>query len=396
MKNKIKGFDRLRQAITLSAVGSAGLLAVGTGRAGSTSVCQTHNIQVSSVVTSGTRVNVTFRNATVYASSVLLSTPSVSHNSPNCSSLRGTSSGSIAAFGIQEGSIFLGSGSPDRGSTSTLGDAFDGYGGIFLDGAPYNDTDGIVDITGSTLTTDPDTMPNGLSVSSQYHVFTNKRVTRIIHSLYNPTATTITTRAAIGGNLGSDDSTTIPNTSNNNQTVELGDTWVITHDGSVYAGIANGDPILTHVVASSEGIDAIPLQIPGGGGQPAAASKYKSNKEGSQTQGGPPSASDNISFGYDVEILAGETQHLVWFVQMSDDIDEANTSLPNYTNTDAAIAAGLYINLPAGMTGNGINWAAPAAVLAPPVNVPVFSPISLVLLFGLFGFAASRSLRKVK
>lgn len=409
MNKKLKGFDRLRKVITLGAVGSAGLLGVGTGRAGtSTGVCQQHSIRVSNVITQGTDIEYKLINATVYASSVLGPTTPVSHNSISCSTSKALSnvkgsSSFIAAFGISDAAInnishswsgmnYLGSSSTDSSSSDSLNDAFDGYGGIFVDGAPYNDTDGQVDLTGSTLTTDADTMPNGLNVSSQYHAFTDNRVMRIIHTLENPTGATINSRVAVGGNLGSDDSTYIPNTSNGNQTVEIGDTWVITHDASVYGGEATEDPILTHVVGSSNGTVAIPLQIPGGPIQPPKANT-------NDVTGRPGRANDSISFGYDLVIPPGETQQIVWFVHLSQNIAGTNAALPDFADSTSAVAAGLYINLPVGMTNSGANWGSGPIIAGPapaPAIIPMFSPISLLVLSGMFGFAASRRLRKIK
>ena len=411
MNKKLKGFDRLRKVIALGTVGSAGLLGAGTGRAGSTAtgVCQRHTIRVSNVVTQGTIIDYDLINATVYASSVLASTTPVSHNSISCSSFKALSDvkGSltfVAAFGLSEASIdnishswsgtnYTGSSSTGSSSSDSLTDAFDGYGGIFVDGAPYNDTDGQVDITGTTLTTDADTMPNGLNVSSQYHMFTDKRVIRIIHTIENPTGATINSRVAIGGNLGSDSTTYVQNTSNSNQTVEIGDTWVITHDASVFGGEATEDPILTHVVGSSSGTVAIPLRIPGTPIQPPSKSNNKS------INGRPGINLDSISFGYDLIVPAGETQQVVWFTHLGQNIGGANAALPDFSDSAAAIAAGLYSNLPAGMSNTGVNWgSAPIAVGPAPIPavIPVFSPISLLVLSGMFGFAASRRLRKVK
>lgn len=411
MSKKLKGFDRLRKVITLGAVGSAGLLGMGTGRAGSTTnTCTSYKISVSNVVTLGTSVSVRFRNATIYAQNVLGSTSAVAYNIPGCASVQTTptkggstsSSTNIVAFGISEASIFSVShswnginyssvASSGVSSTDTLNDAFDGYGGIFIDGAPYNDTDGQVDITGTTLTTDPATMLNGLNVSSQYHQFTDKRVIRIIHTLENPTNATVSSRVAIGGNLGSDSNTFVPNTSDGDQIVEQGDTWVITHDELVYGGEATEDPILTHVVGNAAGIVAIPLQIPG---EPIQ-NPDKSNGEEVKGVG----FNDNISFGYDMVIPAGETQEIVWFVHLGQNLARSNAFVPNIVDSEAAIAAGLYANLPVGMASTGANWGAVPVPLGPaptPAIIPVFSPISLVLLSGMFGFAASRRFRKVK
>lgn len=388
MSKKLKGFERLKKIAAAGAVGSMGLLGMGSGRAAPTSTGVT--ISVQSAVSVGTTVEVSdINDTTVSASSVLNGTATVSHN------------GTSYAFGIDDATLnsldYSYSGPNFTGASLTgvvtdddLSDSYDGYGGIFLDGAPYNDTDGTVDLTGTTLTTDPDTMPNGLEVYSQYHVFTDRRVTRIIHAISNPTGAPITTRAAIGGNLGSDSSTNVPNTSDGDSNVELGDTWVITQDNRVYGGTATGDPILTHVVGSSGGIAAIPLQIPGAVGAFNSASRKHQNKEDLVLGG--LNANDNISFGYDVTVNPGETQYLTWFVQKSANITEANNSLSDYSSATTASAAGLYINRPTGMAGFGVNWS--GSVGGPATPVPFLSPFGLLTLAGLVGFGAYRSARK--
>ncbi len=359
MKKELKGFERLRKALTLGAVGSAGLLGMGSGRAATTNLAVT--IQVSSVVTSGTSMEISSINDnTVSHSAVLLSTATTNSSSNNASGINDATINGVTH--TWSGTNYSGVFSSGSSANTSIDDAFDGYGGIFVDGAPYNDTDGVVDLTGTTLTTDPELMPNGLEVSKQYHVFTDKRVTRMIFTLHNPSAAAITSRIAIGGNLGSDSRTYVANTSNGNQTVELGDTWVMTHDNGVYGGVATRDPILTHVAGSY----AIPLNIPGAG-------------------------SDDISFGYDVTVKPGDTKYITWFVQFSERMTEANASLSDYADYPSADAAGLFINKPAGMINGGLNWTYAAAV-----PVPFLSPFNLALLFGLFGFASYRKLRTSK
>ncbi|MFK5892006.1 MAG: hypothetical protein QM504_02165 [Pseudomonadota bacterium] len=415
MSKKLKGFERIRKAMAMGAAGTVGLLGfgIGTGRANH------EDITVISAITTGTSYTLSsLDNSNVDGTDVLVSTAIVSTDVGES----GTSSGNPTiedttdAYGIDDATIkglsgtwsginYLGEfsqgtwGVPQTNTTSSststftpteLDDAFDGYGGIFVDGAPYNDLDGSVDLTGNTVTTDMRTMPNGLVVASQYYAFSDKRLGRIIFTINNPTGSTISPRIAIGGNLGSDSNTYVAKTSNGNQTVETGDTWVVTHDSSVYSGVATRDPILTHIVGSgSATIRPFPLQIPGGGGNVPTQKSKTSEKEGDASSGHP--STDNISFGYDLVIPAGETQYITWFVQLSSSMLETDDSLPQYNDETSAMAAGLFNNLPSGMVGGGVNWAAGA-----PTPIPIFSPISLLVLSGLFGFAATRRLRKIK
>ncbi|MCX7545028.1 hypothetical protein [Marinicella gelatinilytica] len=389
MSTKPSGFSRLKQAASITATGTLGLMGIGSGRAGiTTTACYT--ISVTSAVTSLTTNAYYFCQSTIYASSMLNGTATVSHNS------------ATAAMGISDYSVYglniSWSGSNNTGSfgsgyTTSLYDAFDGYGGIFVDGAPYNDTDGVVDITGTTLTTDPDVMPNGLEVSSQYYAYTDKRLIRIIHTLHNPTASMITTRAAVGGNLGSDNETYTLNTSNGNSVFDSGDYWVITSDNNVYGGVATSDPIITHVFGGPQGIQPVPLLIPsfggGGGPQGITANKEKGEK-GSRGFGG----SDNISFGYDVPVNPGETRYLTFFAAFSLTENEANTSTTDFADPTSLSAAGLLNNLPPGMTDAGANWVGRGTPGGSAQPVPFLSPMGIVTLTGILALMTVRRSRK--
>ena len=362
----LKGFERIRKMATLGAIGSLGLFGAGSGR-GNDSHGET--ISVPSAVEAGTTVQwENIATGTVYDGDVLSGTTLVSWP--------GTTD---EALGIDDadldGLMYSWSGSNYNGVTSAgtttdddLTDSFDDYAGLFVDGAPYNDPDGTVDLSGTTVTTDPMTMPNGLEVTSQWHGFTDKRVLRIIYSLSNPTAAPVITRASIGGNLGSDSNTYVATTSDGDQLVETGDTWVITHDDRVYGGVATRDPIITHIVAggSSPVVMPVPLQIPGSG-------------------------EDDISFGYDITVAAGETEYITWFVQLSANMPEVNASLADYTSLETADAAGLFINLPPGMGIESANWQALQSNNLQAVAIPVLGPFGLLALGGLIGLGALRN-----
>ena len=389
MSKKPSGFSRLKQAASVTAIGSMGLLGIGSGRAASTSYGFT--ITVNSAITASTSQYHYFYDNTVYASSVLNGTPTVSHNSTYAAD--GISDYTVSGLNLNySGSNYTGSFA--SGSTTYLGDAFDGYGGIFVDGAPYSDTDGVVDLTGTTVTTDPDVMPNGLEVSSQYYAYPDKRLIRIIHVLNNPTGSAITTRAAVGGNLGSDSNTYVVNTSNGNTTFDSGDYWVITSDNYVYGGVASEDPIITHIFGGPNGIQPIPLQIPGQNQVPPlklSKDQDKATQAGQRGGGGGPGY---ISFGYDVTVNPGETEYLTFFAQFSLTQNEADGALPDYADANALESAGLLTNLPPGMTAAGANWGSRGTPGGPVQPVPFLSPMGIVTLTGILALLGIRRSRK--
>ncbi len=361
------GFERVRRLATAGALGAVGLLGMGSTARAATSRAKVNvilgtDIRINSVVTPGTWVSwSSIDNRTVHGSNVLT----------------GSVPTSIRAFGVNEATInnintgFNGSnysGATNSGSliSSSLNDAFDGYGGLFLDGEAYNDADGIVDLTGTTVTTDSTTMSNGLNVYAQVHAFPNRRTLRFIYAISNPTAFPITTRAAFGGDLGSDNWTYVAATSDGDQLVEPQDNWLITHDAGVFGGTATSDPILLHAVSGPGApVSGTPLQIPGSG-------------------------NDRISFAYDLTLQPGETQYLTYFVEMHVTMAEAQAAAADYANSTTAGAAGLFTQLPAGMTTSA-NWGAVTQAAHP---VPVGTPFGLALLSGVLGMAAYRRLKK--
>lgn len=359
----LKGFERIRKLAALGAIGSVSLFGAGSARA-------SVSITVASIIETGTSVVwESIQNDTVADGAVLSTTALVSWPTSTTDALgiddADLENLSYSWSGSNYNSVFA------SGSTTSddLTDSFDDYAGLFLDGAPYNDPDGNLDLSGTTVTTDPMPMPNGIEVASQWHAFIDKRVLRIIYSLNNPTAAPVVTRASIGGNLGSDSSTYVAATSDGDQLVETGDTWVITHDDRVYGGVATRDPIITHIVAGggSPAVVPVPLLIPGTGGD------------------------DDISFAYDLTIAAGETQYITWFVQLSANMTEANASLADYADIDTATTAGLFINLPPSMTVESVNWRASSHSNLPAVAIPVLGPFGLLALGGLIGLGALRN-----
>jgi hypothetical protein len=111
-----------------------------------------------------------------------------------------------------------------------LGDAYDNALCLFVNGAPFLNP-ATVDLTGTTVTTGPQTL-SGLSVVYQYFFLTSTPVVRALASFTNPTPAPITATIGFEINLGSDTGTVIEATSSGDTTFTTADRWVVTSDGS--------------------------------------------------------------------------------------------------------------------------------------------------------------------
>src|SRR5262245_48998527 len=157
-----------------------------------------------------------------------------------------------SAFGFSDASMIA----PQQADTlngglvnAMLTDAFDGvlsFGlatGSATSQTTYFDADGIVDITGNTITGDPNTAGtngssfNGLQLSQQNSIFALSPTVPMIRSILtitNPTAAAITQQIGVFNNLGSDSNTTIFSTSSGDAVFSAGgDRWVGTLEGFV-------------------------------------------------------------------------------------------------------------------------------------------------------------------
>jgi len=143
-------------------------------------------------------------------------------------------------------------------------DAYDNAYFLRINGVNYNATN--LTISGRNIIGTTETL-SGLRVTRKLYVPASKdgplgNFGRWYDSLYNPTASPITVTVEYFSNMGSNGSTQITGTDDDDRIIELTDQWVATDDESDGAG----DPSLAHIVflkGADEPIDYIELY--GGG-----------------------------------------------------------------------------------------------------------------------------------
>src|SRR5262249_21297231 len=119
-----------------------------------------------------------------------------------------------------------------------LSDAYDGAFVLEVNGVAFKDPDGVVDLTGSTLTSDVVTL-SGLQTQVQYFFDPNSPTVRVLFSFTNPSANTIAVVATVDSDLGSDGATTIEASSSSDKVVDPTDRTFVSSDFAPF-----DDPVL--------------------------------------------------------------------------------------------------------------------------------------------------------
>jgi len=220
--------------------------------------------------------------------------------------------------------------------------AYDNFHLIAVDGVAFANPDGDVDLTGNsasgfTVTTDAVMLPNlpnlpSLNVTMEYFFDPNSPTVRVIASLENPTADTITPTVRYGGNLDSDLPTAIQATASGDTILNAADRWSITDD----AFLASADPANT-IVYYGPGTPAV---------TPSSVGLFSSGS----------GQFDIVRADYHPTILPGETVRLMWFGQLSDTAAHAIENVAVFDDNTDVEAAGLLAGLSPGELASIVNW----------------------------------------
>ncbi len=128
-------------------------------------------------------------------------------------------------------------------------DAFDGIGGIVINGAGYivppGDPSAPVDLSGSKLTSAAAPV-GGLNVSTEWYGLPGQSTIRYLVAIQNPGPVDVTTTVEMDNELGSDGSTTIQGSSSGQSTTyPTNERWFTTSQGNTDP---SSDPPITQVV----------------------------------------------------------------------------------------------------------------------------------------------------
>lgn len=167
----------------------------------------------------------------------------------------------------------------------------------------------------------------GLQVRQAFTVYNQRPALRVLVTLQNPSGSPITVPVVVGGNLGSDASTTVEGTTSGDLLFDVADLWLVSSDGPT-------------------GLDAVNLLVFGGAGAavaPAVATL----------------ATDEVSVAFDVTVPALDTRHLLLFSEVHPSAAAALGAVAGLVDPGALDAANLLGDLDAAARARIVNWAAP-------------------------------------
>ncbi len=301
-----KGFDRLRGVAAASAMG-LGMLGAGSARAATTPLGI-------SITTAGARwQNINTGPILAFGQSSLFTGSGISFPS-------------ITASGMLLNNASL---------TSGIDNAFDGalFMATLQSGSTklFDNPDGTVDLTNTTLTSDLQTnFLTGIDAQIEYYFHPSRPVVRALYSFDNTTSDDITFQVYIGGNLQSGNATNIQSTSDDDTDVETSDLWIISSNKSIGTDPTTGTADTPVITISRFGTDAV---------EP---------KNGAQLANGAG------TFGhlYDVTVPGNSTRRILVFAELNSSIDDAKTAAADFETLDAAELAGLL----SGFNSNNIRF----------------------------------------
>ncbi len=306
-------FEKLRLGGPKAAVGAG---AVAMGLAGEPAAAVTVSIGTSITVSTGGAVWSEIVNSTV--------------DLP-LSSLPGATT-SFQGFGLDDASL------PGVGQT----DAFDDFGGIRVNGVAFNHPGDMADLTttaeGTFITTITPQDIGGIDTSYDFFFDGSSPTLRAVATLTNTTNAPLTAEVSYGGDLGSDDTTQIDGSESGDAVWDITtDGWAISSDGG-----DGPDPVLTYArfdPGSSEVASDTP-SIPG-------TLDPFGNDEGA------------LADVFTLELDPGETERLMFLVQMSPDVATALSNASDFDSLATLDAAGLLAGLSPAEIGNIVNWDVP-------------------------------------
>ncbi|NER04167.1 MAG: PEP-CTERM sorting domain-containing protein [Okeania sp. SIO3C4] len=266
------------------------------------------------------------------------------------------------AYGISEANL------TDAG----MDDSFDDFGGIFVNGAAFNQPNDEVDLTttgaGTFVNTISPVNLGGIDTSLDYFMDASSPTLRVFGTFTNTTANPFSATIAYGGNLGCDSDCTLNDSSTGDTTFESElDRWFIVSDEDDIANDDPEDPVLTFVRF-------------GPGGQVASSTPFFP---------GDGDEDDDLTDIWNLSLAPGETQSLMWFVNFNETIAAAQAGTSVFDNLTTLGDAGLLDGLSQTQIDQTANW-------VPEQQPPIATTPEPSSLLGLGSFLGLGLLSKVK
>jgi len=251
-------------------------------------------------------------------------------------------------------------------ASQTLSDTFDGAQVLLVDGVQFQDPSGTVDLTGTTVTSNPAVM-SGLNVQMQYYFDTTRALVRSLYSFTNPTGAPITVTVDYDNNFGSDGNTILTGSSNGDAVFDAGYRWFSSKQN--WCGGTSPEPRMTYSRY---------------GGTPAVMP--------SSTPTIPSGATGGFTDRYTLTVQPGQTVRLMMFTQLNNTVAASITSGATFADLTSVQTAGLLTGLSAQQIGEIVNWQGQA--VAAPTSIPTLSEWGMIIMSSILGLAAMFSLRK--
>ncbi|MFL5331530.1 MAG: beta strand repeat-containing protein [Gemmataceae bacterium] len=206
-------------------------------------------------------------------------------------------------------------------------DAYDNAFMMAVNGTVYQDPDGTVDLTGTTVTTDAVAL-SGLNSWIEYYFDPSSATVRAVYNFSNPSAADISVDVQIGTNLGSDAGTgsAISATSSGDTTLDSADRWFVSSDNLAH------DPDLTFVRY--------------GTGSVVTPATLKS----------PLALQDNYEEQFSITVPAGQTRRIMVFGQLHQDSTTATTDAATFDSNATLTGSGLLSGLNTQQLSEIVNW----------------------------------------
>lgn len=350
---KGKGFDRARLAVA-----SASTLVASLFGGVSRSARAADDAMPVTVLTAGANWNDVGNTGGV---------PGINCGQGSSSSDRPLKIGGPAPDGKGGGCLAIGEGSLVGPPSRT--DGLDGAFLVAVNGAGFVNPDGTLDLTGTTVTSDPVVL-SGLTTRVQYYFAPTQPVARAVFSFTNATQAPISATVSVGSDAGSDGNTTVRATSSGNTTIENADRWILSSDSNP----TTGDPTL--------------LLVRYGTGAGTTVS--------SETGGYGTANSEYLVDNFALTVPAGTTRRIMVFVRLGTDVPSNQAAAAQFDNLATLQAAGLLAGLTPAQQSELANWAPLGTGTSFVANVPSIGDLgrlALVLTLGAAGFAALRRRR---
>lgn len=237
----------------------------------------------------------------------------------------------------EQGDGILGWTDASSGPIGGGGDHFDDAMGIRVGGNAYGQGDGMLDVTGSTITADTLSLA-GLNVAVQFRPAASNPVMRQFIMLENPTGAPINTTLSWINNTGNDSNQGVRFSASGDMLFDTTDTTLVTSDDAA-PGATDTEANVWAIFGAGAGTtpDSVSLD------------------DGEAGFGG--AGNEGVRANFNISVPANATAYMLFFVGSPEGNDEAITLANQFQTMDAALFQDLLAGLSQMQLDMVLNWA---------------------------------------